>query len=131
MSKVDVVWGVCTEDNLKGTTRAKGGAGKPRRVTAGSDIPGNWRNFLRNDNNKTELFTFLAFKLEQANIPQGKQLFLTCREKVLINPGKDVPSLSPCGHEEADTRDDMSGMLSRQVTKRSQSEPMTHIMLWC
>ena len=61
VSRVDIVWDIYRPDSLKGTTRERRGTGTRRRVHASKRIPGNWQSF-RNDENKQELFRFLATK---------------------------------------------------------------------
>ncbi|KAH3840167.1 hypothetical protein DPMN_113611 [Dreissena polymorpha] len=56
----DVVWEEYRQDRLKASTRGKRGKGMRRRVQADSAIPGNWESFLRIDDNKTDIFTYLA-----------------------------------------------------------------------
>ena len=53
VNRVDVVW------DLKDETRSKRGNGVRRRVEPCNAIPGNWQEFLRIDNNKAELFSYL------------------------------------------------------------------------
>ena len=70
----------------------------------GGGIPGNWRDFLCVDRNKTELFHFLSKALLEAFNQQGKQLVITDSESILSKPPlHDSDSLSPCNHEEADS----------------------------
>ena len=64
--RIDVVWDVYTEDSLKSSTRERRGKGTRRRVTPTTLIPGNWQEFLRVSENKTELFTFLATKTSES-----------------------------------------------------------------
>jgi hypothetical protein len=47
-------------ESLKADARSKRGKGVRRHVDPSSLIPGNWQAFLRIDDNKTELFSFLA-----------------------------------------------------------------------
>ena len=102
--RVDIVWDTYTEHNLKAVTREWSGKGRPRRVTGGRELPGSWQNFFRNDNNKTELFHFLPTKCKNMSIPDGKQVYLTLEDEVIAVPEVDIALLSPCSHEEADTR---------------------------
>ena len=44
---------------LKASTREKRGTGARRRVLPSVTIPRNWQDFLRSDDNKKELFSFL------------------------------------------------------------------------
>ena len=70
----------------------------------GGVIPGNWRDFLRVDRNKSELFHFLSKALLEAFNQQGKQLVITDGESILSKPLlHDSDSLSQCYHEEADS----------------------------
>ena len=61
--RVDVVWDEYMPDSLKADTRTKRGKGIRRRVEPSSAIPGNWQAFLRIDENKVDLFSFLPTKL--------------------------------------------------------------------
>ena len=61
--RVDVVFDVYYVDSLKGETRRKCGIGSRRKVTGNTRPPKSWNTFLRCDENKTELFGFLADKL--------------------------------------------------------------------
>lgn len=100
--RVDVVFDVYKKSSLKFETRTKRGQGVRRRVTGSSKTPTNWRSFLRDDNNKTELFHFLADKIcasQATNIT-----IATKGEGVVSNTLQSTDSLAPCTHEEADTR---------------------------
>ena len=77
----DLVWDTYLADSLKGSTRAKRGQGVRRRVVAAAAIPGNWSNFLRVDDNKTELFRFLSAALMEWFDQEDKQLVNTDGEK--------------------------------------------------
>ena len=71
-------------------------------MVGSSHLPGSWNNFLRLDDNKTELFEFLAAHIElteTANI-----IVATKRENVVSNMAINMEGLSPCTHEEADMR---------------------------
>ena len=50
-----------------------------RRVMSGSTISGNWQTFFRIDENKTELFAFLAEQVETLEL-QGKEIQTTYDE---------------------------------------------------
>ena len=104
-TRLDLVWDRYVEDSLKGTARAKRGKGVRQRVVAEGVIPKNWQSFLRVNSNKTELFSFLTKALMLAFNQDGKQLVITDDGSVLSKPPLlDPDSLSPCTHEEADTR---------------------------
>ena len=58
--RVDLVSDVYMKDSLKLYTRANRGTGTRKRVSSHAKLPGNWKNVLRNDDNKDELFQFLG-----------------------------------------------------------------------
>ena len=67
-------------------------------------VPRNWQEFFRLDNNKKELFLFLSEKVVKMAI-EGRQIVVTKGEEVLCSPPATRRNkLSPCSHEEADTR---------------------------
>ena len=102
VSRLDLVWDVYKPESLKADTRSKRGKGIRRRVEASSAVPHNWREFLRIDENKTELFSFLSTQV--AGIDTEKEVIATCLTGVFCNNRQDATSLAPCMHEEADTR---------------------------
>lgn len=104
--RVDIVWDVYKDSSLKSATRERRGCGLRRRVQPSARIPGNWQGFLRVNENKTELFHYKARRVtEKMRDLQGKICVSTCEENVLAVPHlKDITRLSPCTHEEADTR---------------------------
>jgi len=94
--RVDIVFDVYKESSLKVEARSKRGKGIRRRVTPTSKTPQNWTSFLRDNNNKTELFHFLADRLSEADMP--------CLEYVCCNRVIALEDLAPCMHKEADPR---------------------------
>lgn len=101
-SRLDVVWDQYRTDSLKSQTREKRGKGIRRRVDGPTNLPGNWQQFLRIDANKAELFAFLAVYL--INLETKKEVVTTSGQNVLCNLPRDLTSLAPCNHEEADSR---------------------------
>ena len=73
-----------------------------RGVTGTSKTPTNVRSFLRDDD-KTELFQFLADRICQT---QTTSTILVTKEGCIIcnDNQKSLEAVSPCLHEEADTR---------------------------
>ena len=68
-------------------------------------IPTDWKGFLRNDENKNELFLLLASYVVSMVIPGDKELYTTSGESVLSSTNRmNLTNLAPCTHEEADTR---------------------------
>ena len=100
--RVDVVFDVYKKSSLKSETRSKRGQGIRRRVTGTSKTPGNWQSFLRDASNKTELFHFLAEKMCEAETTST--VIITKGEHAISNTRKSLDAVSPCCHEEADTR---------------------------
>eukprot|EP00745_Piridium_sociabile_P014857 TRINITY_DN21914_c0_g2_i3.p1 TRINITY_DN21914_c0_g2~~TRINITY_DN21914_c0_g2_i3.p1 ORF type:complete len:617 (-),score=120.53 TRINITY_DN21914_c0_g2_i3:145-1995(-) len=100
--RLDIVWDVYIPDSLKNSTRESRGKGRRRRVGSETTIPTNWSSFLRVDANKTELFNFLAYQV--VTIESGKQIVTTRGPNVLTNHPIDICGLTPCNHEEADTK---------------------------
>ena len=82
--------------------RSKRGKGIRRRVEPRSAVPGNWQEFLRIDDSKTELCFSLASNV--AEIETNKHLITTQGYGVLSSNQEDVSTLVPCTHEKADTR---------------------------
>ncbi|KAJ8405691.1 hypothetical protein AAFF_G00316710 [Aldrovandia affinis] len=101
-SRVDIVWDEYFPDSLKAHTRKRRGKSTRRRVEPSSSIPGNWQAFLRIDENKVELFAFLATRI--ATTETEKQIIITNHQEVLCTQPRDVVGLAPCSHEEADMR---------------------------
>jgi hypothetical protein len=97
------VWERYIDNSLKQSTREKRGDGLRKRVAANATTPGNWQSFLRSDDNKSELFTFLAEHLQSLNL-EGKLIVSTCNEDVISSSPIDKTNIAPCSHEEADTR---------------------------
>ena len=101
--RVDIVWDEYVENSLKATTRSERGAGVRRRDTANNQLPRHWKEFLRVDENRRELFKLLAESTSSLEVE--KQVILTYGKQVLTTlPRNDISSLVPCSHEEADTR---------------------------
>ena len=60
--RLGLIWDVYLPDSLKGTTRQKRDKGVRKRVSPSTVMPKNRKDFLRVDQNKTELFGFLVFQ---------------------------------------------------------------------
>ncbi len=64
----------------------------------------NWKEFLRVDENKTELFKFLSQQAIHLPIDEGKVIYATDGSNVHTTMANAVlTNLSPCLHKEADT----------------------------
>ena len=90
------------KSTLKCEARMRRGQGIRRRITGTFKTTTNWRSFLRDDDNKTEIFQFLADRIWQT---QTTSTILVTKESCTINDNhKLLEVVSPCLHEEADTR---------------------------
>ena len=103
-TRVDIVWDVYKTDSLKASARERRGCGSRRMVLPSAQLPGNWKGFLRDNDNKTHFFEFIAKSLSEKSYEAGKQLVTTIGDKVQCCPCKAKDTLQPCSHEEADTR---------------------------
>lgn len=101
VERVDVVWDRYDDKSLKNAAREKRGNGIRRKIMNETRIPTNWKDFLRNSDNKTDLFDFLSDVVQNAHWINGKDIYITKGSTVLTNSDKQMPS---CTHEEADTR---------------------------
>ena len=101
--RIDIVFDIYKPSSLKAESRSKRGVGDRRRVTGIGKLPRNWHNFLRDSTNKTELFGYLADKVVEH--VYTKTVVVTRGSGALSsNIMTDLKELSPCNHEEADTR---------------------------
>jgi hypothetical protein len=100
--RTDIVFDVYRQPSLKAETRSKRGNSVRRRVSANNKIPSNWRSFLRDGDNKTELFNFIADKISRTTTTNV--VVVTKGENALTNQPMSLDDLSPCNHEEADSR---------------------------
>ena len=72
-------------------------------VQPSSQIPRQWQQFLRSEENKQELFQFLAQCI--ASLHEEKQVITTKGKDILCSPARNnTTNLAPCTREEADTR---------------------------
>ena len=85
-------------------TRLIRGKGSRRKVTSEGKIPKNWPNFLQNEDNKKELFIFLADSLK--HVDPRNLVFVSKENKALknVDSGLYIIDDLSCNHEEADTR---------------------------
>ena len=100
--RLDVVWDTYRPESLKESTCQKREKGVRRKVSGETKLPQNWSDFLHDSSNKKEVFDFLTYKVANFVFPEGKVVYITSEESVLM-----VRSSSPmphCNHEEADTR---------------------------
>ena len=101
-SRTDVVFDVYLPSSLKSETRSCRGQGIRRKVTASGKLPSNWQSCMRDSENKTELFLFLADRI--ATITSPNLLNVTKGDEALTNHDISLEGVAPCQHEEANTR---------------------------
>ena len=103
--RVDIVFGTYKDQSSKTSTRVKRGKGIRRKVLDKSVAPTNWRSFLRLDQNKTEIFCYLSITIIQHG-DRGHVIMICAYDDTCINSSNDLDlsNLTPCNHEEADTR---------------------------
>ena len=121
VQRVDIIWDRYIPNSLKDQTRDKRGSGVRRRVEGDARLPGKWGEFLKVESNKTELFQYLAEQTTMLPCEANKSILST--SDTVVSSSVDVtPEISPCTHEEADTRlilhaftvcDQTSGFLGR------------------
>lgn len=105
VNRLDIVWDEYLENSLKATTRCKCGSGVRQCIAADNKLPGNWKEFLRVDQNKQDLFNYLAECVTSIDVK--KQVISTYGRQVLSTipiPVNSIGRLAPCNHAEADTR---------------------------
>ncbi len=103
VQRLDVVWDEYVQSSLKAYTRSTRGKGCRRRVESSNTVPKNWLEFLRNEDNKRELFSFLSLKTASVST-ESTQIIVTHHQDVLCTSPRMTTSLAPCTQEEADTR---------------------------
>ena len=91
VNRLDVVWNEYIADSLKAETRTRRRNGIRRRVEPSNSIPANWQEFLRINDNKTELFSFLG--TNAATFATDKQVISICHTGVLCTQSRDVSGL--------------------------------------
>ena len=106
VSRVDAIWDNYPDANLKSLTHQRRGTGPRTRLGDGNTrIPKHdWNSkFLKNKDNKKELFVFLSEQIVKNDFG-GELLLSTKFDSVLSNRPCEVSALQPCNHSEADTR---------------------------
>lgn len=101
VKRVDLVFDIYKNNSLKSQTRENRGKGARVVVRENTPIPNDFHKFLRNDENKNELFQMLAdhmVTIKNLNVVSTKM------NDVVSNTEQDLTEMHPCNHEEADTR---------------------------
>jgi hypothetical protein len=106
-TRVDFVWDIYRSDSLKTSMRQKRGSGHRLQIKDSTLCPkqGKWEQFLKVDENKEDLFEMKAKAIAKYHPSPGKQVIATMKNNVVsVGQAVDITDLSPCTHEEADTR---------------------------
>lgn len=104
LQRIDLVFDRYSSDSLKADTRQSRGIGEHIRVTPSTIIPKKYNEFLRVDENKQQLFSFLAKQLTSETFI-GKTIVCTLEESVISSSAEmDLSDILPSWHEEADGR---------------------------
>ena len=104
VNRMDIVWGEYQDNSLKATTRLKRGSGVRQRVAA-DKLSRKWKESLRVNQNKEELFKYLAECV--MSIGAQKQVISTYGKQILSTiPRDNIERLAPWDYEEADTTED-------------------------
>ncbi len=82
-TRVDIVWDTYAPDSLKESTREKRGKGIRRKVSGQTKLPGKWMDFLRDSDNKKELFAFITSKVAEFTFQPGKAVYIKLQENQL------------------------------------------------
>ena len=102
VSRVDIVFDICKETTLKSQTRENRGKGIRVSVRQDTPVVKNFKEFLRDDENKRELFFMIG---DSVSSFRSECLIVSTQEdSVKSNQSIDTLGLEKCNHEEADTR---------------------------
>jgi hypothetical protein len=92
-------------------------------VTGNGKVPQNWRSFLRDNDNKTELFHILAENISEMDTLNI--VIVAKGEDVVSNQTVNLDAVAHCSHVEADTTFAMDSMCSC-TTCNSRGEENPH-----
>lgn len=104
VDRVDLVFDQYMEESIKNETRQLRGSGPRVNVKSNVVMPKSFNCFLANSKNKEGLFGFIAENLSKIDLPAGKQIISTFKDKVISFNRNTFEPISPVTHEEADAR---------------------------
>ena len=99
---VDMVCDAYWKESLKAATRTTRCKCIRRHVEGYKQVPSNWQECMRIDENKSELFRLISDRIVDEEFPG--QVIVTRDDEVLSSAPCDLAGLMSCTHEEADTR---------------------------
>ena len=88
---LDAIWDEYIANSLKATTGSKQGQGARRGMQPSSQIPCNWQQFLWSEENKQELFQFLA-QCTCSILHEEIQVIKTKGKDILRSPARNNTS---------------------------------------
>ena len=94
----DAYW----KDSLKAATRRKICKCIRMHMEGNKQIPSNWQEFLRVEENKSELFHLVSDRIVDKEFPG--RVIVTRDDGVLSSAPCDLAGLMSCTHKEADPR---------------------------
>ena len=99
--RIDIVFDQYFDNSLKNAVREKRGSGTRFKVEPNVRIPKKWGDFLSVNENKDELFRFLASEVSHYHFPDDMNVVVTMDSEVLSSISTPM---GHCSHEEMDSR---------------------------
>ena len=93
VSRIDIAWDIYKPDSLKSMACSRRDKGVRRRVESRTRAPSNWQSFLLEDENKSELFEFLAE--ESVKLISKKKIISTKGRSVICSQSRERDNLQP------------------------------------
>ena len=102
--RTDILFDTYKEGSIKSHTRMNRGTGSRRRVSQDGRVPKNWPNFLQNEDNKKELYPFLADAIPESIA--DSIIYASKDDHSLTNDKDNLTNLDSLNsnHEEPDTK---------------------------
>ena len=82
-TRIDIVWDQYLPNSIKSSTRQNRSTGVFTKMSPHTKMPKNWKNFLLDSKNKTELFDYLSQVVENHHFPKGKAISITKGQEVI------------------------------------------------
>ncbi|CAH1118269.1 unnamed protein product [Phaedon cochleariae] len=81
--RIDVIWDIYIDKSLKASSREKRGKGNRKLVRENTSIPRNWNDFLRDSENKKQLFDLISNHLKDMPLPENTVVVCNTIEETL------------------------------------------------
>ncbi|CAG9819991.1 unnamed protein product [Phaedon cochleariae] len=94
--RIDVIWDIYIDKSLKASTREKRGKGKRKLVRENTSIPRNWNDFLRDSENKNQLFDLISNHLKDMPLHENTVVYQHQEQDIWIEfgTGKNMKYIS-------------------------------------